>query len=405
MKSWSILALIVFLLASAAGNAYCAPLQKRAGIDTNLGSWFLIDESLGGTPDIASDPSNRHFVVTWTGTTTTPDGAMHAVRVRGFDEYNNPHWPSLTLGYRQQGEPRIAFNAQQNRYLVAWGEYDKVYARILDATGFPIGSTPIEIWDAPIMLGGVLKVVYNSTENEFLVLSQDSEGGVWGTRVTSSGTDIRTLYFGESVCGGDITYNARENIYFLVTTIYTVGRDIWGQTLDSITGEILGATWIESDSGDQECPRTVWNATQNEFLVAWSDDFSGQDGVYGRRVLRSGVPDGGYVNLAASAEGDGMTHVDGIAHDPSHGSYIVAWHDTWLGDDYREHQRSYVRSVQSDGRTPFPANAVEPEIDGAAAITSRREGNYVVVETDLNGEIWGRHVRAWESLYLPVVQR
>lgn len=405
MKRWPLIILIALLFAGIQPSAHSVSSQKETKVGTNLGAWFYIDESLGGTPDIAANPSNGHFVVTWTGPTSTPDGSGHAVRVRGFNENGQPHRPSITVGYRQQGEPKIAFNSHENRYIVAWGEFDKVFVRIFDATGFPIGSTPIEVWEAGTMLADLLRVVYNSARNEFLVLSLDSAGGVWGTRVASTGAAIRTIYFGESACGGDITYNTRENVYFLVTTVHSVGRDIWGQTRDGTTGEVLGSTWLESDSRDQECPQTVWNATQNEFLVIWSDDFNGQDGVYGRRVDRSGVPYGGYVTLAVSAEGAGTTHVDGIAHDPTYGSYVAAWHDTWLDGNYREHTRSYVRSVRNDGTVPFPADSVEDEIDGGVAITSRRQGNYVVAETDLNGDIWGRHVRAWESLYLPVVQR
>jgi hypothetical protein len=369
-----------------------------------LDNWFYVGDSLGGTPDIAFNFVYNDYLVAWTTSDVDGSGWNHAVYVRAFTRDGSAYGTAKFIGYRQQNEPQVAYNSDADEYLIGWGPLTELYVQRLSWDGSPLG-TAVQVYSDVGWTAGLLEIVYNYIEDEYFVLFQDKDWKLRGQRVASNGSLIGSSFvIQESNCGGDVVYNWHNNTYLVVGTRYDNGRDIWGRILDGADGSTLGTSIVETYDGDQDCPKATWNSFNNEYLVVWADDWDGEEAIYGRRLTYSGTRTGNYVPLATTSMGN-ITYPDDVVFNWNDGSFIAGWYTSWVGSDYQEHRRSYVRSVTRDGLTPFPAKFVESEFIGNLALTNGDANNYVVVETDTTHSIYGRFLKSWETVFLPSVVR
>jgi len=212
------------------------------------------------------------------------------------------------------------------------------------------------------------KVAYNSTDNEYLVVwrADDDTGSlvnnefeIFGQLIDGAtgaeiGSDIRISDMGPDGNGSydavapAVAYNATNNLYLVVwegeddTAPLVDGEsEIFGQLLTAAGSETGTNDFRISDMGtdgdttrDALEPEVAWNATDNEFIVAWRGDDDDEWEIFGQlidgatgaeigsdiRISDMGATDGGFIFQASNAD---------VAYNATNNLYLVVWD----GDD------------------------------------------------------------------------
>jgi hypothetical protein len=232
------------------------------------------------------------------------------------------------------GYPAVAYNRQDNLYLVVWEGDDntdfgqgplaadetEIYGQLIDAaTGAEVGVDDFRISD--MGPDGQEKydaerpaVAYNSQQNEFLVVwrgdddtdfgngpLEDDEFEIFGQRLDAeTGAEIETDFrISDMGPDGDnkyraytpaVAYNRAGKEYLVVwqgddNTDFGLGlladdeREIFGQLVQAATGAEIGGDFRISQMGpdgsaefNAYSPAVVWNNDKNEYLVVWEGD-------------------------------------------------------------------------------------------------------------------------------------
>ena len=163
----------------------------------------------------------------------------------------------------------------------------------LSDTPPPVGtSSPASVESSDQQLPAV---AHNSAADEYLVVWQDARPtashNVYVQRVAGSGELLASAVVISPAAAADsspsVVWNATEDEYLVIWTDTSSGLDIFGQRVDSDGQLIGGRLVITTTDGDQLGPIAAWNAIANEYLVVWSDFRSGGDertsDIYGRR--------------------------------------------------------------------------------------------------------------------------
>jgi hypothetical protein len=144
-------------------------------------------------------------------------------------------------------------------------------------------------------------LVYNATEHEYLVVWQDARNGgtnydIYGQRVSSAGSLLGENFAICAASGNQVSpapvWNATDNEYLVVWTD-SAAFDIYAQRV-AASGEMLGSNFAVSTATNwQMNPTAAWNATLHEYLVAWADNRNDTSGgytpdLYGQRVEADG---------------------------------------------------------------------------------------------------------------------
>ena len=247
----------------------------------------------------------------------------------------------------QEVHPAVAYNSQRQEYLVVWYNdrpgNDDIRAQRVARDGTLIGG-PFYV----AATGAERRypdVAYNSQQNEYLVVWEHDDGtrpNIRGQRVSATGQ----LQGGEITLGTGaalrsrytpaVAYASASDKYLVVWESFVQGNiasDIEGQALFSLGGLdgsnfiIAQGTWSE----DHEQPDLAYNRAHNEFLTAWRrQDSTGFD-IYGRRVkMAGGVGPMGSAFPIASQSGavlGTVSHpaVAAIPKPPGVGQYLVVW--------------------------------------------------------------------------------
>jgi|GEM_PF-1660098 len=202
---------------------------------------------------------------------------------------------------RVQQDPAVAYNSQDNKYLVVWeddrhGNWD-IYGQLLSAAGEPLGGNfPIIDIDTGQRFPAL---AYNDQDNLYLVVWQDNRYGNWniyGRRVFSDGTkgsDFRISLSAGTEQIPAVAYNSQDNECLVVwQDKRNGGEDIYGQRVGS-NDSLLGSECpISIAANDQESPSVAYNSQNNEYMVAWQDERNGEDNddIYGQRVRSALTP-------------------------------------------------------------------------------------------------------------------
>jgi hypothetical protein len=194
-----------------------------------------------------------------------------------------------------QQSPAVAYNSQDNQYLVVWeddrnGNWD-IYGQVISTTGMLFGGNfPI------IEIQGNQQspdLAYNSQNNLYLVVWQDNRYGNWdiyGRRVLPTGRlhgDFRISFSAGSEQIPAMAYNSQDNEYLVVWQDMRNGdEDIYGQRVGSDDSLLDDECPISTVANDQEFPDVTYNSQNNEYLAVWQDERNGEDNddIYGQRV-------------------------------------------------------------------------------------------------------------------------
>jgi len=281
--------------------------------------------------------------------------------------------PDLVSGARDvQGELDVAYNLDDDEYLVVWGGYDSGGASA-NLEGQRVAADGSLVGDLIVIAGAsedqtLPAATYNQDAGEYLVVwtdyRNDDDGDVYGQRVAGDGSLLGDNFFiaaTEAVQDKpDVAYNPDDEMYLAV---WRDGRGelvhVYGQIISG-SGVLSGTNFaIYEGGGDNYDPRVAYSSQNGEYLVTWS--WRGHD-IYGQRLSGSGVlldnpgtpeneasPAVAFIisnaadnqNYPAVAADD----VNGAYPAPGGGAMLVVWHDN-RNDGYGD---IYGQIIASDG--------------------------------------------------------
>ena len=275
---------------------------------------------------------------------------------------------------RGPGNPAIAYNSKDNEYLVSWEEPRanldiEIRGQRLSASGTPMG-TGMQISNPNHAAGSNFafepSIAYNSQDNEYLVgwhangpmLSAD-EFEIFGQRLSAAGVeqggDFRISTTGSdgdpdrSGSASAIAYNSKDNEYLVswsADALATAAEyEIFGQRLSAAGVEQGGDFRISTTGSDGDVGRGAFYSTiaydleDNEYLVGWEADGLATDDeveIFGQRLSAAGVEQGGDFRISTTgSDGDvgRGAHSPGIAFGPANDEYLVVWQADGLASD------------------------------------------------------------------------
>ena len=307
---------------------------------------------------------------------------------------------------RNAREPDVAYNPDDNEFLVVWqGEglgaanfqrVNKIFGQRIDAaTGKEIGANFLISNTSDVSKehsANSPQIVYNSTAHEYLAVwhgsgtikTLDKVFEIYGQRLTRTGNEIGSDFrishttdlgkvntsFVRASNQAHVAWNSVNNQYLVIWSGMgqpedVVKLEIYGQLLTS-GGEAIGHNFRISDTTDRGLnfnagtPEVTYNSTNNQYLVVWS---GGVKDAYQFEIWGQGLtPKGG-------RRGDG------------NGDFRIS-HITDLGDN---RSASFPRVVYNSGNNEyflvFSANGLPGEASSLSEIFGQRIDAATLSET------------------------
>lgn len=363
--------------------------------------------------------------------------------------YTDPDYDALT--------PAVAYNSQDNQYLVVWsgsddviGEYEIWGQRVNAATGAQIGAdfqiSFMGTADDPIFDAEDPAVAYNPTTNEFLVVWSadhfaDGDFEIFGRRINASTGALLGSMMRISVMGPGtdpnydaynpaVAYNSADNQFLVVweaddDTAPLVNNEfeIWGKRL-SASGEWLDVDNVRlSEMGgvgdadyDAQTPSVAYNTQNNEYMLVFSGDKGTYDAVndefeiWGQRLNaslgRMGAAGFRISDVGTNTDPDRDAFDPSIAHSSSSNQYLVVWEGDEIADNLFDilGQRLEANGVAVGTNDFYISNSNGGEnsnydaLNPATAFDQVNHEYLVVWQDDELGvgefEIWGQRINA-----------
>jgi len=311
-----------------------------------LGAAFTIPAAEGdqGPPVVVYNPQEFEYLVAWTDHFPLTSPSTYGLFIQRYDYEGKPLGESCEIAWDEAviSSPAVAYNSDGNSYLFAYenppGElmglivpHDQLCEVI---SPFRIGrSSPS---------GASAAIAYNPDVNfdEFLVvyLDRDSSGSnsLRGRRISDEGAiddaGITFAYGAKEYKSPDLVYNTTQQEFLVVWTdpYYDDFGDIYAARLGRASDEPLPWFTITTAADAQSEPALVWNDEIDQYLVVWQDyrssGTSGSD-IYGQ--LLNGylaAKSGDNFQVSTSTALDFQNRPD-VAYINSVNRYRVVWQD------------------------------------------------------------------------------
>ena len=266
-----------------------------------------------------------------------------------------------------QWDANIAYNSQQQEYLVVWwgdlGSTNLLWGQRVSCNGSLVGSPifPAAMFDTNQYIPDV---AYNSQHNEYLVVWDDRDlypFSVSGRRVAASGWfpgevfNVVNCNKADTYCGLPAVDYASAADRYLV--IYEYGNSFgwiqYGIAARAFTsdGSPDGTAFDVRPYGSGTIITgfdLAYNRTRNEFLVVWSEVVGTTFAILGRRVKMTGGAGtvGDIFTIASTPPLDNIyPAVAALPLPAGVGQYLVAWQSVYSTSD----SDIYAQRVAGDG--------------------------------------------------------
>jgi hypothetical protein len=377
---------------SLASAAYPVTIDPEIGTNdfriSDMGINGDTSNSSALIPVVAYNSANHEFLVVWHGrdNAAAPDESeVYGQRISaatgaevGTNDFRISDMGPDNDGAYKVSDIAVAYNPTNNEYLVVWrgddntpplvdDEFEIFGQRINAATGAEVGTNDFRVSNmgadgSTTAVADVPWVVYNSTNNEYLVVWRGHHGTnefeIYGQRLSATGAQVGTNDFRISDAGddGDSTrlaldakaaYNSTNNEYLVVWQADDLPTDneveVFGQRLNAATGAEVGANDFRiTDMGPEtdtnyrgQAPAVAYNSAANEYLVVYygTDNDPAVDGaaeVFGQRLNAATGAEIGTNDFRISDMGpDGSVlynpNFPAIAYSPILNEYLVVW--------------------------------------------------------------------------------
>lgn len=245
----------------------------------------------GGFVDDNDDPADSIRVVPF---------SVHAEESEGGGPIGSSFPISPSAGVDARG-PAVAYNNQREEYLTVWWNdrplYDDIYGRRLTKNGELLPWFAI-VWGRHAR--SQPDVAYNSQDDEYMVVYAE-DWNIGGARLPATGGKAShqfvfstsgmssTVYYDHPA----IAHNPTQNVYLLTTRFV---NENWygaqGSKVDAVgilsdgSGTSSGVLSIDgfSTSTRPGLPDVAYNAARDEFLIVWQRNDGSDWNIYGQRV-------------------------------------------------------------------------------------------------------------------------
>jgi len=333
-----------------AGNG---TLKSSFTIVSNANKWNYL-------PDVAYNPVRDEYLVVYTYQVNTSDYDIYARRVKWDGSWMSAEI-SVNLDAAKQWYPAVAYNSQNDEYLVVYENY----------------------WS-----GSLRDIAAQRVASDGVLLS-------WRNIATAPNT-VRRL--------PDVAYNATRNEYLIAYTYQynPTDGDIYGKVASANLGTLGTEMYIADTTFNQD--GVALAAGPNEYLAVWEDGPSTTHRtIFGRRVSGAGAlqPDFAIVDHFNQA----CVEV-AAGYGPIYG-YLVAWRFIGSSSHWDVYGR-YVKAGQDSAWESEFAIDTGSDLQRSPALACGSRGDCLVVEEDnwpsADYEIRGRLALA-RHVYLPLVVR
>lgn len=255
-----------------------------------LGDPFIINEVEAGsgveTPAVAYNRAANEYLVVWVKWQDMMEPRIYGRRVAGDGTRLGAsifisQGPAGNAGLR----PDVACSTTSSRYLVAWYMNLEIRGRLVEANGsLPADWFVVGTVAEPGEHLGQPRIAWNSQDNEFLVMWHP-QVGLYGQRISVAGAKVGNLIEVLSWAGGpfsevetrtDVTYNPTANEYFVIwdsTFLLNLPPWLQGRRLAS-DGTRVGFTVTIPDYYDNPIPLawgvTAYNPASDMYLALGS---------------------------------------------------------------------------------------------------------------------------------------
>jgi uncharacterized repeat protein (TIGR01451 family) len=273
--------------------------------------------TFGTAPAVAVNPSTGDAMVAWTDVAKeSGDVTLNRVLGRRIDAQGNPKGNAFVISRQvfanpAQGgaNPKLVYNSKTNQFLAVYerayadAEVPGIFAQRLSINGAAAGG---EI--AVVQAAGRSNpaVAFDASNNRYLIAWSDGQGGI-DARLASGAGEANGAVL--SLIPGALRANNPSLAFNPSTKLYLLAFDLFSKTVSDVYGQLLnadgglsGQPFALTDAANRQAePEAVYNPAENRYAVFWSDSrniaASGLN-AYGQLVEKDGKLAGGNVSLA-----------------------------------------------------------------------------------------------------------
>jgi hypothetical protein len=252
-------------------------------------------------------------------------------------------------------DPALAYNTEDDEYLVVWGTPYDIYARRVSSRGELLGT------EFPIATDAASEtspsVAYDPVNDRYLVVwAREVSAGNWdiyGRFVPWDGNPTTTAFAIDSSASDNsasprVAYALTQGEYLVVWEDYAVGWPeyvVRGRRIAAVGGGWPVKFTIASHASEnRRHPAVAYNLARNEYLVTYDNAYYGgtnNENVYAVRLTGNGTQLGGELGIAGWPDDESVPAV-GACNGTD--QYLVTWTSAQAGGD-----RVYARFVDGDG--------------------------------------------------------
>jgi len=339
-------------------------------------------------PDVAYCSNHSEYLVVWHNVWPVESRDIRGARIGQYGQVLDTF--VISEGLHDRAQPSVAYDPASQRYLVVYavdafgdGSDWDIYGRFIPWDGpeaatieFPIVTWETKQWNP--------KVVYGSTQNEFMVVWWTEHPSVpaytSGRRVAAAGGFPDNAFTiavdgSENRVNPDIAYNVARNEYLVVTDN---GVDVFGTRLrgdgQSLGGGEFGiAGWPSTESH----PSVAACRAADTYLVGWQSLEGADYNIFARYVDGDGTPQS--VHQIDATTGDEIA-VD-VSANHAGTQFMLAWQTLYASDKYGIWART--ASTQAElGEQFVVVHATNSRDRTAPAVAGGHSGYMTVWEHD-----------------------
>lgn len=331
-------------------------------------------------PAVAYNATDDEFMVVWSGDTIPSEDEIWGQRISastgallGSVIRISDMGPTGSATY-DAFAPAIAWNSNNNQYLVVWSGDDdtgglingenEIFGQLLSNTGAEIGADDFRVSFVGGTGNGALDafdtdVAYNSVDNLFLVVwsgdSTDGEDEIQGQLVAANGSLVGGMVTisNQGPSGATshdaeepaVAYNATDNEFMVIwwgDVVVPGEEECFARRLAGATASPLDTARAISDMGpdgdanyDAGTGDVAWNSNTNEYLVVWDADdssgvtISGENEIFGQLLSNTGVEIGAndfrISSLGTNLDGASDAFRPAVTYSPNCQEFVVAY--------------------------------------------------------------------------------
>jgi len=335
-----------------------------------------------GESSVIFDSINKQYLVVWSDwrNANNIDSDIYGQRLNAKGKPIGTNF-SITNRRTSQKQASVAFDSDQQRFLVAWKDdslaanSEKLFARFVSSTG--------KLLDKEFLIAkGEGKqdkpsLVYDQKRKRFLVIWRDIvdeqqflsttlEGkGIFAAFIQNADKEAKPgilIDTEEDACLPPslyaASYSPEDDLFLVVWTTardyQEMGLDVFGALVRASDGKRIGKAFPIAVKKDyQEFPSVIFDQKQKRFLVVWYDLRRDQTAlnmdVYARYISSQGKMSQEF--LMTDPDAPGIRRFPAIAYSEKSGTALVIWEDSRNKNPTKNHQRIYARV--------FPGSLIE----------------------------------------------